>query len=359
MHKNIQSASCVRRARCLILPHFLHQLRLQFCLHLIKNTISCLKNGRSPFWVGLLSPLKFEKCLILFFTGKRANPPEADATQSTRSFFLLFIMNIFRTLEAQIRQRLDQFYSRRPQTVPAKDRLQGCKIISHRGDYDNLQIFENTIAAFDRAKAQGVWGIEFDIRWTRDLHPVVSHDADLGRVFGSRLKVHQVNLEELKSECPQVPSLVEIIQRYGRQTHLMVEIKAEVYPDPVRQNQILEDLFSPLESAQDYHFLTMTPKMFDYIKFAPPSALLPVARFNFFQLSKLAIKQNYTGLAGHYLLLTQTRLKRHQELQQKMATGYVNSKNCLFRELNRGVEWIFSDNAVELQKMVDQLLQSD
>ena len=42
-----------------------------------------------------------------------------------------------------------------------------------------------------------------------------------------------------------------------------------------------------------------------------------------------------------------------------MATGYVNSKNCLFRELNRGVEWIFSDNAVELQKMVDQLLQSD
>jgi glycerophosphoryl diester phosphodiesterase len=40
-----------------------------------------------------------------------------------------------------------------------------------------------------------------------------------------------------------------------------------------------------------------------------------------------------------------------------LATGYVNSKNCLFRELNRGVEWIFSDNAVELQKVVNQLLQ--
>ena len=266
-------------------------------------------------------------------------------------------MKIFRSLEAQIHQRLDQFYSRWPQTVPDKDLLQQCKIISHRGDYNNQHIFENTIAAFDRAKAQGVWGIEFDIRWTKDLHPVVSHDADLGRVFGYKLNIHQVNLEELKAECPQVPSLAEIIQRYGHKTHLMVELKAEEYPDPVRQNRIMEDLFSPLVSEQDYHFLTMTPKMFNYVKFAPSSALLPVARFNFLRLSKLAIKQNYTGLAGHYLLLTKTRLKKHQGLQQKMATGYVNSKNCLFRELNRGVEWVFSDNAVELQKIVNQLLQ--
>jgi glycerophosphoryl diester phosphodiesterase len=44
---------------------------------------------------------------------------------------------------------------------------------------------------------------------------------------------------------------------------------------------------------------------------------------------------------------------------QNLATGYVNSKNCLFRELNRGVEWIFSDNAVALQKIVNQLLQKE
>jgi glycerophosphoryl diester phosphodiesterase len=267
-------------------------------------------------------------------------------------------MKIFNTLEAQLRQSLDQFYSRWPQAVPGKDRLQQCKIISHRGDYDNQQIFENTIEAFDRATAQGVWGIEFDIRWTKDLHPVVTHDADLRRVFGSQLKIHQVTLAELKSECPLVPSLEEIIQRYGNQTHLMVEIKTEVYPDPVRQNRILEDLFSPLKAEQDYHFLTMTPKMFNYIEFAPQSAFLPVARFNFFRLSKLAIKQNLSGVAGHYLLLTAARLKKHQKLQQKIGTGYVNSKNCLFRELNRNVEWIFSDNAAELQKIVNQLLHS-
>jgi glycerophosphoryl diester phosphodiesterase len=101
----------------------------------------------------------------------------------------------------------------------------------------------------------------------------------------------------------------------------------------------------------------MKPKMFDLIEFVPKSAFLPVASFNFSRLSKLAIRQNLGGVAGHYLLLTSARLKKHQKLQQKVGTGYANSKNCLFRELNRNVEWIFSDNASELQGIVNRLRQ--
>jgi glycerophosphoryl diester phosphodiesterase len=265
-------------------------------------------------------------------------------------------MKIFNILEAQLRQILDHFYARWPQSIPSIDRLRQCKIISHRGEYDNLNVFENTFSAFDRVKAQGVWGIEFDLRWTRDLYPVAIHDVDLRRVFGSKLEIRNTTLAELKSKCPLVPSLAEMIQRYGKRIHLMIEIKAEAYPDPVRQGRILKDLFSALEPGEDYHFLTMKPKMFDLIEFVPKSTFLPVAHFNFFQLSKLAIGQNYSGLAGHYTLLTKARLKKHRELKQKLATGYVNSKNCLFRELNRNVEWVFSDNAVELQRVVNRLL---
>ena len=266
-------------------------------------------------------------------------------------------MKIFDTLETQLLQILDRFYARWPQAVPDRDRLQQCKIISHRGDYDNRNVFENTMNAFDRALDQGVWGIEFDLRWTKDLNPVAIHDADLRRVFGLDFSMRQVTLAELKSRCPLVPSLAEMIQRYGKKLHLMIEIKAEHYPDPVGQNRILSEHLSSLEPAKDYHLMTMRPEMFRLIECVPSSALLPVAHFNFSQLSKKAIAQNYSGLAGHYVLLTRSRLKKHKELKQKLGTGYVNSKNCLFRELNRNVEWMFSDNAVELQKIVNQLLQ--
>lgn len=266
-------------------------------------------------------------------------------------------MKIFHTLEAHLRQVPDNFYARWPQPVPSLERLQQCRIVSHRGHYDNQRVFENTIAAFDQVKNKGVWGIEFDLRWTKDLNPVAIHDADLRRVFGLDFAIRQVTLKELKSSCPLVPSLDELIQRYGKKVHLMIEIKAEPYPDPVGQNRILAELLSSLVPEEDYHLLTLTPEMFNLIECVPRSALLPVAQFNFLRLSKIAIAQKYSGFAGHYLLLTRARLKKHRKLKQKLATGYVNSKNCLFRELNRNVEWIFSDNAVELQKVVNQLLK--
>ena len=114
-------------------------------------------------------------------------------------------MKIFDTLEIQFLQILDRFYARWPQAVPDKDRLQHCKIISHRGDYDNRNVFENTMNAFDRALDQGVWGIEFDLRWTKDLNPVAIHDADLRRVFGLDFSMRQVTLAELKSPLPPGP----------------------------------------------------------------------------------------------------------------------------------------------------------
>ncbi len=265
-------------------------------------------------------------------------------------------MKIVQNIVIRLRHMLDQFYARWPQTMPSEERLRRCKIISHRGDYDNQGIFENTVAAFDRACAGGVWGIEFDLRWTKDLHPVVVHDANLRRVFGTDFDLHQYTLMELKSACPSVPSLAELIPRYGPKMHLMIEIKAEVYPEPAHQNRVLKELLSPLQPMRDYHLLTLTPQMFNVIDCVPRNAFLPVAHINFLQLSKLAIKENYSGIAGHYVLLTRSRLKRHKTFMQNLGTGYVNSKNCLFRELNRGVEWIFSDNAVELQKVVNSLL---
>ncbi|MGD2099487.1 MAG: glycerophosphodiester phosphodiesterase family protein [Desulfobacterales bacterium] len=266
-------------------------------------------------------------------------------------------MKILPTVEIYIRRTLDQFYARWPQSIPSKDRLEQCKLISHRGDHDNQYVFENTMAAFDRASDGGVWGIELDLRWTKDLHPVVLHDTNLRRVFGSDTAVRQATLAELKSICPLLPTLAEIISRFGKQMHLMIEIKSEVYPDPARQNRILAELLAALQPVKDYHFLTMTPPMFNIIDCVTRNAFLPVAHVNFFQLSKLAIRQNYGGIAGHYVLLTRSRLKRHKNAMQNLATGFVNSKKCLFRELNRGVEWIFSDNAVGLQKIVNQLLQ--
>lgn len=268
-------------------------------------------------------------------------------------------MKIFSYFQDGLASLLDGFYALWPQPFPGSEQLANCKIVSHRGEYDNRSVFENTLAAFDRVYAVGVWGIEFDFRWTKDLQPVVIHDADLKRVFGMNLTVADVKLETLRSECPEVPTLSEVIRKFGKKMHLMIEIKAENYPDPAQQNQILEQCFSAVEPQIDYHLMSLVPHMFDLITFVPASTFIPIALWNIQKFSNLALEKKMRGVAGHYFLLNKTLLARHHANGQKVGTGYPRSKNCLFREINRGVEWIFSNEAGKLQTIVNGFIAQD
>ncbi len=259
-------------------------------------------------------------------------------------------------IEKILLQVVDFIFMLWPRHLPAPDQIRACKIVSHRGEHDNIRVYENTMAAFDNALACGAWGIEFDVRWTRDLQPVVVHDPDLKRVFGVDVVVAAVDFEQLRSRCPQVPLLAEVVARYGRQMHLMVEIKEEIYPDPERQNAIFQDCFAPLQPARDYHLMSLTPEMFELITFAPPSTFIPIAMLlDMARFSKLALDQKFGGVAGHYLLLTNAILRKHHRSGQAVGTGYPGSKNCLMREINRRVEWIFSNNAGELRAIINSL----
>ena len=264
------------------------------------------------------------------------------------------IIHILSTFEDVLLRMVDAFYRIRPQPFPGRERLEHCRIVSHRGERDNQRVFENSISAFERAESAGVWGIELDLRWTRDLQPVVNHDPDLMRVFGKSLRIADVTFTELRERYPQVPSLEEVIRRFGKRMHLMVEIKEEIYPDPIEQNHILKALFAPLKPQAEYHLLSLSDTMFGVVDFAPRSLCLPVSQLNYGCFSQLAVEKAYGGIAGHYALLSKRFLKKHHALGQKVGTGYIGSKNCLFRELNRGVDWIFSNNAADIQAIVNK-----
>ena len=245
----------------------------------------------------------------------------------------------------------DGVFASLPRPFPSTEGLRGCKIISHRGEHDNRQVFENTLAAFDRVRDRGVWGIELDIRWTKDLQPLVFHDTDFRRLFHSSLAVNRMTMAEVKAEFPVIPSLEEVILRYGKELHLMIEIKKEVYPNPDYQSQVLRDLISQLEPQKDFHLLSLAPEMFEFIDFVPSQTFLPIAEINVHKLSKMAIKKKYGGMTGHYSFVTGRLKRRHHGVGQKVGTGFSNSRNCLFREINRGIDWIFSDKALEMQSI--------
>ena len=59
-------------------------------------------------------------------------------------------------------------------------------LLGHRGARGLKSIPENTLAAFDRALADGCDGFEFDVRLTADGQAVVHHDPKTGDLLGGQ-----------------------------------------------------------------------------------------------------------------------------------------------------------------------------
>ena len=246
-----------------------------------------------------------------------------------------------------------------PRPRPTREALGACKIISHRGEHDNRRVRENTLAALSASAEAGCWGLEFDVRWTQDLQPVVIHDTNTERVFGIDLVVSQVSLAQLQQLVPQIPTLKQVVDRFGGREHLMVELKGDELGAYAARAECLRETFNALEAATDYHFLALQPELFDLVGFAGAKACVPVAELNIGELGRVARERGYGGICAQYLLLNKTMISRHQHLGQQVGCGFAASKYGMFREINRGVDWVFSNHAVRLAAIRQKSLRHE
>lgn len=235
-----------------------------------------------------------------------------------------------------------------PRRAPDPACWRDARIVAHRGDTRGGRVPENTLAAFDALRDSGVWGMEFDVRWTADLEPVLSHDPDLRRVFGLRERLADLSFATLRRRCPEVPHLEEILARYGGDLHLMIELKTEPYPDPERQRRRFADCLAGLTPAADYHVLALEPTLFEHVPEMPHAAWLPVARTNVAETSDFALRAGSGGIAGPAPLLSSARLARHRAAGQAVGVGLPFTRGLCERELLRGVDWLFSNHALRL-----------
>ena len=260
-------------------------------------------------------------------------------------------------LETILLAIIDFFFRFFPQKRPSLDQLKGTKLVSHRGERNDQTIFENTLESLGKAVENGVWGIEFDVRWTKDLVPVVFHDETAERVFKKKVTIKDQTFFELREVLPLIPSLEEVVESFGKKIHFLIEIKKEKFPFLEEQKIILKKILSPLEEQKDYHTITLNPETLPLVDFLKPNTKLLVAELNFNHLLSIVESENLGGLLGHYLFLGQEIMEKLQAKNQILGTGYIRSKNLFFREVNRGVNWIFSNHAVEVEKMRQELIK--
>lgn len=226
------------------------------------------------------------------------------------------------------------------------------RLVAHRGAHGPGLATENTLQAFDLCLSAGVWGVECDIRLTRDNQPVVIHDPDCGRNFGRPdMEIAQTDFATLRAAVPELPHLNEVLERYAGQMHLMLEIKESSGERPALPS-VINSALSALEPGRDYHLLSLLPDELEVFSDIPEWAKVDVAWFNTADTIKCNMALKHGGVGGSLALITTERLRRLQASGKQVGTGFVETPTALRREVNRGVDWIFTDCVLKLQPLL-------
>ena len=110
-------------------------------------------------------------------------------------------------------------------------------ITAHRGA--SIDAPENTLSAFREAVAAGSDAIELDVQLSKDGQVIVAHDSDLLRQVGTKRRIRDMTLAELREVdkgswfAPEfrgepIPTLEETIDAVGASIEILIELK--LYP---------------------------------------------------------------------------------------------------------------------------------
>lgn len=103
---------------------------------------------------------------------------------------------------------------------------------AHRGLHDKKRgIPENSLAAFSRAVRYG-YGMELDVRLTKDRQLVIMHDDNVKRMCGLDQKVIDMTLAQLRAlrlsgTDEKIPLFTEVLELVGGKVPLIIELKYE------------------------------------------------------------------------------------------------------------------------------------
>jgi len=100
-------------------------------------------------------------------------------------------------------------------------------IITHRGIYNNITIFENTIEAIMYSVKNNL-SVSIEIRMTNDNEIIVFNDNDMKRLIKLKDNVNSITKEELDYISPfHIPTLNEVLNIVDNKVPILINIKED------------------------------------------------------------------------------------------------------------------------------------
>ena len=214
-------------------------------------------------------------------------------------------------------------------------------LIAHRGIFDNLNIPENSIKAFQEALKLNQ-AVEYDVQLTKDNVLVVFHDDNLYRMTGVYKKIEDVTFNEISkltllNTKEHIPTLKDVLKLIDNKVFMDIEIK-----DTKRIKTICNLLINELKNYNNYSLKSFNPKIVRYLKKnyknincglliggrykkLPIKTIIKYSKCDFLSISKKLLKKNkFIKLSKKYPTQIWT-IKNKQELVNDNYTYICNN----------------------------------
>lgn len=155
---------------------------------------------------------------------------------------------------------------------------------AHRGLFDNKNNApENSITAFKLAMDNG-YGIELDVRLTKDKIPVVFHDATLKRVSNINKNISDLSYDEIKSinlfgSDEGIPLFTDVLKLINGNVPIIIELKPKK-----NDTNICEIVSSILDNYEGVYCIeSFNPKIVYWYKINRPTIIRGQLSTNYYK----------------------------------------------------------------------------
>jgi glycerophosphoryl diester phosphodiesterase len=234
--------------------------------------------------------------------------------------------------------------------------------IAHRGA--SAVAPENTLAAFERAKALGADGIEFDVRLCSDGVPVVIHDATVDGTTNGSGRVADMTLTRLKeldagswfspafSEEP-IPTLTETLETVGGKLLLTIELKGEGLVNWGLARAVV-DVIKQHGSGKGVLLSAFNPLILRGVqKIAPdiPTALLYTSA-SLPRFASLVARRSYAALHPHVAIVDRGHMTWARRQNYRIHVWTVDDPGEMRRLIRWGVDGIVTNVPDQLCRLL-------
>jgi glycerophosphoryl diester phosphodiesterase len=225
-------------------------------------------------------------------------------------------------------------------------------VVGHRGGRGEGWPAENTIDAFERARAEGARAVELDVRASADGSAVVFHDATLARMTGGRdsRRIDAVGASELRTIVldggARIPTLADVLG-WGRECGVAVNV--ELKHGPTRPGELARATLRAARGARaDVLFSSFDPRLLAWVAALAPA--VPRAFLTHAGQDKwaYALREALRPPLVQAVHLEQkeadpAKLRRYRRRGLQLGVWTVNDAEVARRLADAGAGWIITD----------------